>query len=1168
MDQQVPLSLGVSAAILEYVIFCHQEESAWPLSEPSILKKRFDEIFEALKYTNALEQIKSVRKDQLVTVKVDTAHLEAFKLNKERAAGIQAKSDGLHEQIGQFRERISSLDKQMKEALKEQNELFQSGQGFERILADLDKFRHERSILQETLRDLAKNIEEYVETDEELQDMKANFTVNAAKVDGVIAGIRMQESAARSDIETIRYELENLVKDEGRLRAEAEQYEAQLARREETIKALSRTHNIRGFDMSLDESQIADFKDRLNTMVKVQSQRLERVRREGRAKESELNADLQTLQSRSTEFESTKNNARAQIQTAERKLQETRAQLDQNTSLSTDLTAQEEELHLIEAQIVKTRGDLDKSEWDAQIRQRNHRTREIEDKVDIVNHEISVGNRQADVRAKLGLLKADLRKKEDTIAMLIRSHQSTFVEITGKALESNTMQDELRIATTTNDREIEEHEKASEIASREVSQLEAQLSLNKTNFKTKKQEEVKLKEQLLQCFGDVDNIDAQMTEFQKDLEKAQSVLHQAQFAEKFYDAATRHAEQSNCCQLCTRQFQKDFTSEDFKSVMEHKKTVLPRAVNSARENIQIITEDLQRAKDLVPVRSQLSVLQMELPKLEAIVKSLQDQLTQAVSRADVSTDSLQKVKRIAKELTNLDRGLQELVRSQRDSVDLKRQIANIESDLQSSGSIRSIDDMQAEVSALQDENRQVKRELQQLNLDKENTKNKIATLDGKRRDIQLSLSELHGRLRDKQNIVSRVEEYQDTIAKLNRTIEEAQAKAAETLPEITRLRGEFEDLQNYNNDIENTAQRETSRITASQNSLLAADADINAYLAKGGPAALRECALKIGTVRKRLEDAETARTKITDDIASREKQKNSMETAERQIDDNLRLRKVRNDIQRIEGNITALMAKNAERDRDQYIADSKRMKDKYSSLITERATLLGQVTALDNELANHQKELETEFKDADEVYRRQLIKVRTMEKANEDLEKYGKALDNAIMKYHSLKMEEINKIIDELWKATYCGTDVDTIFIKSEGESKISNRSYNYRVCMVKGEAELDMRGRCSAGQKVLAAIIIRLALAECFGINCGILALDEPTTNLDRENIESLAKSLANIISVRRAQKNFQLIVITHDEEFLRMMGCSDYCDYYFRVSRNEHQKSIIERQRVSTVL
>lgn len=32
----------------------------------------------------------------------------------------------------------------------------------------------------------------------------------------------------------------------------------------------------------------------------------------------------------------------------------------------------------------------------------------------------------------------------------------------------------------------------------------------------------------------------------------------------------------------------------------------------------------------------------------------------------------------------------------------------------------------------------------------------------------------------------------------------------------------------------------------------------------------------------------------------------------------------------------------------------------------------------------------------------------------------------------------------------------------------------------------------------MLACLIIRLALAETFCLNCGILALDEPTTNLD----------------------------------------------------------------------
>lgn len=47
---------------------------------------------------------------------------------------------------------------------------------------------------------------------------------------------------------------------------------------------------------------------------------------------------------------------------------------------------------------------------------------------------------------------------------------------------------------------------------------------------------------------------------------------------------------------------------------------------------------------------------------------------------------------------------------------------------------------------------------------------------------------------------------------------------------------------------------------------------------------------------------------------------------------------------------------------------------------------------------------------------------------------------------------------------------------------------------MVKGTTQLDMRGRCSAGQRVLASLVIRLALAETFCVNFGCIALDEPT--------------------------------------------------------------------------
>ncbi len=119
-------------------------------------------------------------------------------------------------------------------------------------------------------------------------------------------------------------------------------------------------------------------------------------------------------------------------------------------------------------------------------------------------------------------------------------------------------------------------------------------------------------------------------------------------------------------------------------------------------------------------------------------------------------------------------------------------------------------------------------------------------------------------------------------------------------------------------------------------------------------------------------------------------------------------------------------------------------------------------------------------------------------------------------------MAEINGITRELWQTTYKGADIDTIAIVADLE-KAGKRSHRYRVVMVKvrkqkedgggvlekgafvdvnllqnqGDTSLEMRARCSMGQKVLASLIIRLALAESFGLNCGILALDEPTTNL-----------------------------------------------------------------------
>lgn len=53
-----------------------------------------------------------------------------------------------------------------------------------------------------------------------------------------------------------------------------------------------------------------------------------------------------------------------------------------------------------------------------------------------------------------------------------------------------------------------------------------------------------------------------------------------------------------------------------------------------------------------------------------------------------------------------------------------------------------------------------------------------------------------------------------------------------------------------------------------------------------------------------------------------------------------------------------------------------------------------------------------------------------------------------------------------------------------------------------------------------------------------------------------------------RQAGGNFQLIIITHDEEFVDLLGRHECADYYWRVFKDENQYSTIERQSFEGVL
>lgn len=94
---------------------------------------------------------------------------------------------------------------------------------------------------------------------------------------------------------------------------------------------------------------------------------------------------------------------------------------------------------------------------------------------------------------------------------------------------------------------------------------------------------------------------------------------------------------------------------------------------------------------------------------------------------------------------------------------------------------------------------------------------------------------------------------------------------------------------------------------------------------------------------------------------------------------------------------------------------------------------------------------------------------QVQDQAIDNLVEYTSALDKAILEFHQERMASVNKIILNLWELIYKGKDTTAIQIHTEctGGMGEKRRTYNYKVVQEKQKVTMDMRGRCSAGQKV-----------------------------------------------------------------------------------------------------
>ncbi|GFR80127.1 DNA repair protein RAD50, partial [Elysia marginata] len=779
-----------------------------------------------------------------------------------------------------------------------------------------------------------------------------------------------------------------------------------------------------------------------------------------------------------------------------------------------------------------------------------------------LNSEMIRLHKQSEVQTKLDMLLDSQKVKEESIERLKVEHEETIESLLGP-VPLDDLRERLSTFISTQ--------------SESVKQGNSQQKKLQTNLSTKQAEKTSLSGQLrqkedelrdldtkLSNVCDSQDLDTEFTEVQRNLTQAQEERGCLLGAEHMIKKYIRGLERNNpTCPLCSRGFQQAQEIRELILKLQEQLRKVPANKRKAEEEMETYQQKYDEIMQLRPVKDaagnirerDIPALKSKLKKLDEEIKCLKKDVESKEEECVLMEGDLQTAKSLQPDVVDMDRRRAEVRQLQRDIEELKSSWG------EPGGAVsgRAMNEVIAEKEEKQLELETLEKSLELRRTRLSEHQNKMHELKARAQDLQGEKLRIEGELQQRTKLEERRATLTSDITNHQRDIEKAAAQLHPIEANIERLMQEKADITQDKEFMLEKARADVDKVKNHGTGVKNLNTEIKAYLQSGKPAQLDRGQQQQAEIAEQQTLKENMQQEVSSRLQELTEHISGQQVRQRELLDTLELRRKETQIVELEEQIAVLNVKLGDMDLKNLERDRQRLLGLETKLTQQLHNASGRQQGFKEQIRATQKELDSAmYKDANHKYSSKIIENKTTEIVNGDLQKYYGAMDKAIMMYHKSKMEEINIIIRELWKNTYMGNDIETIEIQSEAEDAAaastikSRRTYNYRVVMIKNGIPIDMRGRCSAGQKVLASLIIRLALAETFCVNCGVLALDEPTTNLDRSNIESLAFALVRIIRERSTQRHFQLVVITHDEDFVELLGRSEHVDEYIEVSKN----------------
>ncbi|KAH8376220.1 hypothetical protein KR200_003386 [Drosophila serrata] len=1177
IDLAISDFMGVSKAIINNVLLCHQEDSSWPLDEAKKLKEKFDAIFGITEYNKALDKIIKMRKeamDELKVMEANMKHVAYLKQEMEiRTLALQKaqqKCDSIKAQCSECEEEMKPIEARLLE--------------IRNIEFEIGKYQAQK-VEMETKH---KNCKEQIST--LTKKIKTPFIGSMAELDVKINNFDQRMKEMRDQRTETEQELSQIKKssavgqeklgmhDKKRCLAKQRHQSEQACRAQllKRVKEFCRELQI-PIDGELTEQpeKLLDVLQDIEAVIMSKhceiteiGERNDKADKDRQAKIDELRIDLTKSEQGVTDKENQREVNKRESEKLEVDIQKIEASMHELKKLEKKI-AEANELY------ENTIKNVDQQAMRGAIDDKKTSIAEKQAQFEKLDKQLTFLGSMAKLVAEISLKQKDLEKKNQEVHRVRSRHADNFGKFFKDPISSNyrrSMQgayDKLR-------REIQDLNEQANAQKLKEQSYEIKRK-NLIDDIARMEKELKESEELVfqKC---------RSTPYDDLVERSKTAISKLQFdhgalksAEALYKKYIQKIEEEPSCPLCHHNMSGDEAC-DLTTELTDEIQKLPENIVRAEKALKAEQLKYDNLLQIKPNILKIKDLKALLPQKKEELKKVEELLGESVSEYETllaligePTHNMELANSMMGDMTLLDEALKD---SMRLTKDLDLQKAKLPASYDASV---SMDTLQAEKS-------QVSKDLETERKDLEITQNTFQ----QHMDALNRLREMKNSLKDRQILlqegVQSLPQLKERLEKLTNFLITVATEISDLRTKILPLKQNLRAAVEEKDRLKEKERAQLAQMNSKYNSYKSTDQDIQRLNKEAQEYAKLDLENEIqkleDTIKATKDELKNLKQSIiycnyyqesqihlkTDQLETIKTECLNQQTAERDLKDNRELKQLQEKESQLSESCQSLNKQLGNLDFHSVSKEKVELTKRRDTATVRKGELLGQLGEINSQVGKLQREIdEPRFKESLKNYRKANFELLVTKRSIEDLGQHRLALEWALIQFHAEKMEKINRLIREYWRMIYRGNDIDYIQVKTEdGNTDASadrRKTYNYRVVQSKNNAEIEMRGRCSAGQRVLASLIIRMALAETFSSNCGVLALDEPTTNLDRINITSLCDALNCIVEERQSQSNFMLIIITHDENFISSLG---KITNYHRVFRNDDCKSVIRKVQV----